>query len=80
MAPLISFPPSGSAVIETLDGSNWPSWSLRMLALFRINGVRTHITDDKPSPDKAKPNLVTDWEVKEEIVLGVLEMYCQKDV
>ena len=50
-----------------------------MLALFRMNGVRTHITDDKPSPDKAKPDLVTDWEAKE-IVLGILEMYCQKDV
>ena len=45
-----------------------------------MNGVRMHITDDKPSPDKAKPNLVTDWEAKEEIVLGILEMYCQKDV
>ena len=80
MAPLISFPPSRSATIETLDGSNWPSWSSRMLALFCMNGVRTHITDDKPSPDKAKPDLVTDWEAKEEIVLGILEMYCQKDV
>ena len=80
MAPLISFPLSRLAAIETLDGSNWPSWSLHMLALFHMNGVRTHITDDKPSPNKAIPNLVTDWEVKEEIVLGVLKMYYQKDV
>src|SRR6266436_1197044 len=73
MAPSISFPLSGSAAIETLDGSNWPTWSSRMIALFRMNGLKTHISDTKPASDK-------DWDAREEMVLGVLEMYCQKDV
>src|SRR6266478_3354254 len=73
MAPSISFPPSGSAAIETLDGSNWPTWSSRMIALFRMNRLKTHILDTKPASDK-------DWDAREEMVLGVLEMYCQKDV
>src|SRR6266436_1231272 len=73
MAPSVSFPPSGSAAIETLDGSNWPTWSSRMIALFRMNGLKTHILDTKPASDK-------DWDAREEMVLGVLEMYCQKDV
>ncbi len=73
MAPSISFPPSGSAMIETLDGSNWPTWSSHMIVLFRMNGLKTHISDTKPASDK-------DWDAHEEMVLGVLEMYCQKDV
>ena len=74
MAPSISFPPSGSAAIETLDGSNWPTWSSRINALLRMNGLKTHLTDAKPSP------VTSDWDAKEEIILGILEMYCQKDV
>src|ERR1700755_894434 len=73
MAPSISFPPSGSAAIKTLDGSNWSTWSSRILALLCMNGLRSHVTDDKPTGDK-------EWDAKEEMVLGVLEMYCQKDV
>ena len=73
MAPLISFPLSGSAAIETLDGSNWPSWSSRITALLRMNGLKKHITDTKDSNN-------TKWDSKEEIILGVLEMYCQKDI
>src|SRR6266852_8043182 len=75
MAPSISFPPSGSATIETLDGSNWPTWSSHITALFRMNGLKNHITEEKPAVDTDK-----DWDAKQEIILGVLEMYCQKDV
>ena len=73
MAPSISFPPSGLAAIETLDGSNWPTWSSRITALLRMNGLKAHLTEEKPSTD-------AEWDKKEDIVLGVLEMYCQKDV
>src|SRR5882757_643971 len=73
MAPSISFPPSGSAVIETLDGSNWPSWSSRITTLLRMNGLKNHLIILQSSSD-------ADWDNKEEMVLGVLEMYCQKDV
>ena len=73
MPPSISFPPSGSAVIETLNGSNWPTWSSCITALLRMNGLKALITEDKTSTD-------TDWDRKEEIILGILEIYCQKDV
>ena len=73
MAPSISFPPSGSAAIKTLDGSNWPTWSSCMIVLFCMNGLKTHILDTKPASDK-------DWDTREEMVLGILAMYCQKDV
>ena len=75
MASLISFPPSRSVVMETLDGSNWPTWSLCITVLLRMNGLRNHLTENKPSGDTDK-----EWEPKEEIILGVLEMYCQKDI
>jgi hypothetical protein len=67
MAPTISFPPSGSAAIETLDGSNWPTWSSRITALLRMNGLRHHITAEKLDDDSNKK-----WDPKEEIILGVL--------
>jgi len=73
MAPAISFPPSGSAAIETLNGSNWPTWASRITALLRMNGLKNHLTDEKKDDDK-------EWDSKEEIILGVLEMYTQKDV
>jgi hypothetical protein len=38
-----------------------------------MNGIRHHVTDTKPTSDQ-------DWDAKEEMVLGVLEMYCQKDI
>jgi hypothetical protein len=38
-----------------------------------MNGLRCHVTDTKPDSD-------VEWDDKEEMVLGVLEMYCQKDV
>jgi len=72
MAPSISFPPA--AAIEILDGSNWPTWSSRILALLRMNGLRSHVTEDKPA---APPS---DWSTTEDMLLGVLEMYSQKDV
>lgn len=78
MSPSISFPPSGSAAIETLDGSNWPSWASRITALLRMNGLKDHIIKELPADadaDKKK-----DWDAKQDMVLGVLEMYCQKDV
>jgi hypothetical protein len=68
MAPVFSFPPSGSAAIKILDGSNWPTWSSRITVLLRMNGLKAHITEEKPIGDK-------DWDPKEEIILGVLEMY-----
>jgi hypothetical protein len=76
MTPLFSFLPSGSAAIETLDGSNWQSWSSHITALLRMNGLKDHITKNQPT-DSTK---VAAWKEKEEIILGVLEMYCQKDV
>jgi hypothetical protein len=78
MAPSISFPPSRSATMETLDRSNWPTWSLRITALLRMNGLKLHLTQDKPADTTTA--VATDWDAKEEIILGVLEMYCQKDV
>ena len=38
-----------------------------------MNGLKKHITDNQNRTD-------TDWDAKEEMVLGVLEMYTQKDV
>jgi hypothetical protein len=64
--------------METLDGSNWPTWSLRITALLRMNGLKLHLTQDKPAD--ATSTAATEWDAKEEIILGVLEMYCQKDV
>ena len=59
--------------METLDGSNWATWSSRITALLRMNGFKPHLTDDKPTGH-------TTWDAEEEIITGVLEMYCQKDV
>ena len=41
--------------------------------LLCMNGLKALITENKTSTN-------TDWDRKEEIVLGILEMYCQKDV
>jgi hypothetical protein len=71
MAPSISFPPA--AQIEILNGSNWPLWSSHILVLLCMNRLRTHITAEKDTADK-------DWDMAEEMLLGVLEMYTQKDV
>jgi hypothetical protein len=71
MAPSISFPPA--AQIEILNGSNWPVWSSCNLALLRMNALRKHVTAEKNTTDK-------DWDAAEEMLLGVLEMYTQKDV
>jgi hypothetical protein len=38
-----------------------------------MNGLRCHVTDTKPTSNQ-------DWDAEEEMVLGVLEMYCQKDI
>ncbi|KAI0277973.1 hypothetical protein BC826DRAFT_976469 [Russula brevipes] len=71
MALSLSFPPT--AAIEILDGSNWPLWSSRFVALLRMNGQCKHVTSDPDSGDK-------EWDTVEEMILGVLEMYVQKDV
>jgi hypothetical protein len=71
MPPSLSFPPA--AAIEVLDGSNWALWSSRFLALLRMNGQRKHVTADKDPADK-------EWDDVEEMILGVFEMYVQKDV
>ncbi len=71
MAPLISFPPA--AQIEILNGSNWPVWSLCILMLLCMNGLWKHVTAEKTNTDK-------DWDATKEMLLGVLEMYTQKDV
>jgi hypothetical protein len=71
MAPSITFPPA--ATIKILDGSNWPSWSACILALLRMNGLWLHVTGTKPASD-------TEWDAVEEMLLGILEMYCQKNV
>ena len=71
MAPLISFPPA--AQIEILNGSNWPLWSSCILMLLCMNGLRMHITAEKDATDK-------DWDAAEEMLLGILKMYTQKDV
>ena len=67
----ISFPPS--AGIEILSGSNWVTWSSRMLALLRMNALRRHITETKPTADAT-------WDAEEDALLGVLKIYSQKDV
>jgi hypothetical protein len=71
MAPSISFPPA--AHIEILNGSNWPLWSSRILVLLRMNRLWKHVTAQKTDTD-------TDWDATEEMLLGILEMYTQKDV
>jgi hypothetical protein len=73
MAPIFSFLLSGLATIKILDGSNWPTWLLRITVLLWMNGLKAHITEEKPIGDK-------DWDPKEEIILGVLEIYTQKDI
>ena len=75
MALSISFPLSGSAAIETLDGSNWSTWSLCIIALLHMNGLKNHTTEASAADSNDK-----EWGMKQEMVLGVLEMYCQKDV
>ena len=72
MAPSISFPPA--AVIKILNRSNWPIWSLHILVLLWMNGLWKHITKDTHSTDDK------DWDTVEEMLLGILEMYTQKDV
>jgi hypothetical protein len=74
MGPSISFLPSGSVAIETLDGSNWPTWASHITALLQMNGLKNHIAIENSDPtdsDKTK-----DWDVKQDMVLGVVEMYC----
>jgi hypothetical protein len=39
-----------------------------------MNKLRLHLTNDKPD------NAPTAWHSKEELILSVLKMYCQKDV
>ena len=71
MAPSISFLPA--AQIEILNRSNWLVWSLCILALLYINGLRMHITAEKDATDK-------DWDTAAKMLLDVLEMYTQKDI
>jgi hypothetical protein len=43
-----------------------------------MNGLKNHIAIENPDPtdnDKTK-----DWDAKQDMVLGILEMYCQKDI
>ena len=71
MTPSISFPPSGSAVMKTLNESNWPIWSLHIMALLHMNGYRSHLIKAKPLGNTEKM-----WDLEEEIILRVLKMYC----
>jgi hypothetical protein len=71
MAPLISFPPA--ATIKILNRSNWPSWSVHILTLLQMNGLQLHVTGTKPTSN-------LNWDAVEEMLLGILEMYCQKNV
>jgi len=38
-----------------------------------MNGLRKHVTAKKTDADK-------DWDMTEEMLLGILEMYTQKDI
>ena len=69
MAPSITFPPA--AAIEIFNGSNWPSWSARMLALFRMNGLRDHISIGS-KPSDADQAVI--WVVEEGMLLSVLDV------
>jgi hypothetical protein len=43
-----------------------------------MNGLKNHIAIENPDPtdnDKTK-----DWDAKQDMVLGILKMYCQKDI
>ena len=75
MAPSITFPPA--AAIEVFNGSNWPSWSARMLALFRMNRLCDHISIRSKLSDA---NQAAIWVAEEGMLLGVLEVYTKKDV
>ena len=72
MAPSISFPPA--AAIKILNRSNWLIWSSHILVLLQMNGLQKHITKDTHSADDK------DWDAVEEMLLGILEMYTQKDI
>src|SRR5487761_1600969 len=62
-----------AAGIEILNGSNYATWSSRILALLRMNGLCTHTTQDTDPNDST-------WDVTEEMLIGMLEMYTLKDV
>ena len=75
MAPSITFPLA--TAIEVFNGSNWPSWSARMLALFQMNGLRNHISIGSKPLDADQAAI---WVAEEGMLLGVLEVYTKKDV
>ena len=64
--------------MEVLDGSNYPLWASRITALLCMNGLKAHITEEVATGLEAAQ--IKDWETKQDMVLGVLEMYCQKDI
>jgi hypothetical protein len=62
----ITFPPGTG--LEILSGSNWVTWSSRINALFRMNGLKNYIISTEDTTDK-------DWDKNQEVLKGVLEMY-----
>ena len=44
-----------STGLETLNGSNWATWSSHINALFRMNGLKNYILLTSDTAD-------TDWE------------------
>jgi hypothetical protein len=68
----IMFPPA--ARLEILNRYNWLVWSLRMFALFQMNGLKTYITSVTTDTNNK------DWDTNQEIIKGILEVYIQKDV
>src|SRR6266851_7365909 len=71
MAPSVSFLPA--AQIKILNRSNWLVWSLRILVLLHMNRLQKHVTAEKTDANK-------DWDATKEMLLGILEMYTQKDI
>ena len=69
--PSIQFPPSIG--MELLDGANWDIWSVRMLAVLRLNGLRPHVLGPANPSDPA-------WDMTEQMPLGVFEVYTHKNV
>ena len=67
----LTFPPA--AGIEILNGSNYTMWSSCILVLLQMNRLHTHTTQDMDPNDST-------WDITEEMLIGMLEMYTLKDV
>ena len=69
---ILSFPPG--TTFDILDGSNWSAWSSLAHAILRLNNARHHLTEASRPPNDPV------WDVAEEKLLGMMQIYTRKDV